>query len=218
MNRAALPALCLLLAACGAEAPPPAPAAPPPPPAPPAPPTCTYTADAAAVTVGWKAFKFTERTGVAGGFSAVSILDAKPAPEAQAALNGLRFEIATAAVDSKNPDRDKKIAEQLFGTMKDTAVLTGSLAVTGPDAGTLTVTMNGVSHPVPVKLAAGPGDSLQLSGALDLTTWGAGPAVDALNKVCEDLHKGADGVSKLWPDVEISATVPLQKTCTPASP
>ena len=209
----------MMLIACGGEPAAPAPEAPAAPvaPVPAAPPACTYTADAAAVTVGWKAFKFTERTGVGGGFSAVAIAGAKGAPAAHSALDGLSFEIATAAVDSKNPDRDKKIVEQFFGTMKETTALKGTLAVTGPDAGTLTVTMNGATHPVPVKLAAGEGDSLTLSGTLDVTTWGAGGAIDALNKVCEDLHKGADGVSKLWPDVEISAVVPLKKDCAPAA-
>jgi polyisoprenoid-binding protein YceI len=219
MTRVALPALTLLLVACGGEAPAPAtpaPAAPAPAAAPAAPPACTYTADVAAVTVGWKAFKFTEKTGVGGGFSAVTVAGAKGAPAAHSALDGLSFQIATTAVDTKNPDRDKKIVEQFFGTMKETAALKGSLAVTGPDAGSLTVTMNGATHPVPVKLAV-EGETLKLSGALDLTTWGAGPSIDALNKVCEDLHKGADGVTKLWPDVEISAVVPLKKDCAPAA-
>ena len=35
----------------------------------------------------------------------------------------------------------------------------------------------------------------------------------ALYEVCDELHTGADGVSKLWSEVAISAEVPLKKTC-----
>lgn len=216
MPRTALPSILLplLLAACGGADPAPAPAPVPPPPAE-APPVCTYVADVGAVSVGWKAFKFTEKTGVGGGFGALSLTGAKDAQSRHGALDGLAFEIPVASIDSKNPDRDKKIVDHLFGTMADTAALKGSLKVTGPEAGELSITMNGATHAVPVMLKT-EGGTISLSGALDLATWGGGPAVDALNKVCDDLHKGADGVSKLWTEVEISATVPVKDTCVPA--
>lgn len=213
MTRISPFAAIFLLSACTQEE-----AAPAPVPAPviPPPPSCTFTAEPAGVAVAWKAFKFTEKTGVGGGFSAVSISGAKPMSEAVKALDGLSFEIATSAVDSKNPERDQKIKEQFFGTMTDTAALKGGLTVTGPDAGNLSVTLNGVTQAVPVKLVEGADGSWTVSGTLDLGAFNANAALDALNKVCSDLHKGADGVSKLWPDVEISATVPVKKDCQPA--
>ncbi len=213
MTRLSPFAAIFLLSACTQEE-----AAPAPVPAPviPPPPTCTFTAETAGVAVAWKAFKFTEKTGVGGGFSSATIIGAKPANETHKALDGLSFEIATAAVDSKNPERDQKIREQFFGTMADTAVLKGGLTVSSPDSGSLSVTLNGVTQAVPVKLQEGADGSWTVSGTIDLNTFNATAALDALNKVCSDLHKGTDGLSKLWPDVEISATVPVKKDCQPA--
>ncbi len=202
----------LLGAACG-DSEPAAPAPKAEAPAAKAAPSCTYTAQAAGSSAKWTAYKFTEKAGVGGGFDKLSVEGAKPADSAWKAIDGLKFAIETASVNSNNPDRDKKITEQFFGTMADTAQLTGALKATSADAGTLTVTMNGATHEVPVKLATGEGDTLTLTGTLDVETWGGGPAIAALNKVCEDLHKGKDGVSKLWPTVDVVGTVSLQKTC-----
>ena len=206
----ALLGACVLTVACDEKpAPAPAPAKAPAK----AEPVCSWTAPAAGNTVTWKAFKFTEKTGVGGGFDTVKVAGAKAAPEPWKALNGLTFEIDTASVNSKNPERDAKLVASFFGALTETAAIKGTVKATSADAATLTITMNGASHDVPVKLAKGEGDALTMSGTLNMDTWGGGPAIAALNKVCDDLHKGADGVSKLWPEVEIGATVALQKTC-----
>jgi hypothetical protein len=54
---------------------------------------------------------------------------------------------------------------------------------------------------------------IALSGVIELGNWSAQPNVDALNKVCYDLHKGADGVSKLWPEVKLEVSTTLNKNC-----
>jgi len=43
--------------------------------------------------------------------------------------------------------------------------------------------------------------------------WSGGDAIAALNSVCEDLHKGADGESKLWSVVELNIEASLDKNC-----
>ena len=54
---------------------------------------------------------------------------------------------------------------------------------------------------------------LKLSGSLDLIDWEAMEAVESINNACLDLHKGEDGVSKTWSEMEISILVPLIKDC-----
>ncbi len=43
--------------------------------------------------------------------------------------------------------------------------------------------------------------------------WNGDDAIASLNKVCEYLHKGEDGVSKLWSVVELNIEAILNKNC-----
>jgi len=54
---------------------------------------------------------------------------------------------------------------------------------------------------------------LSLSGTIDLNSWNAQSSVDSLNVICHDLHIGADGVSKLWSEVDLEIATILSKDC-----
>ena len=54
---------------------------------------------------------------------------------------------------------------------------------------------------------------LTLTGEIDLINFQAENAVAALNNVCEDLHKGEDGITKTWSIVELSIETTLNKNC-----
>ena len=49
------------------------------------------------------------------------------------------------------------------------------------------------------------------SGVMNLENWDALNAVASINKACEALHTGKDGVSKTWSEVAVHADVLLQK-------
>ena len=217
MRRLLTPALFMLSVACGGSAPPPAekPAEKPAPAAekPAAKPkVCTYTVKPEGNTVTWTAFKFTEKAGVGGGFDTVTVTPGKGGDAAWKALDGAAFSIDTASVNTKNPDRDAKIKDKFFGTLTETAALKGTVKANSAGKATLSITMNGATHPVTVDVAEADGN-LTLKGTINVETWGGGDAIAALNKVCEDLHKGKDGVSKLWSEVDIAATVAVDKSC-----
>jgi hypothetical protein len=55
-------------------------------------------------------------------------------------------------------------------------------------------------------------DTLILTATIDLKNWDGKAAMQSLNKECYDLHAGADGISKLWPDVEVTIKMPVKKT------
>jgi len=176
-------------------------------------PVCSWTANSSAATVGWTAFKFTEKTGVGGGFDKVTAAGGEAADAPWKAIDGLTFEIDTTSVNSKNPDRDAKIQASFFGAMTETTAITGKVKANSAGKATLTITMNGATHDVMVDVKHTEGNPLSLSGTLDVETWGAGAAIASLNKVCDGLHTGKDGVSKLWSEVAITAELPLKKTC-----
>ena len=214
MHRLLAPTALLFAVACGGSAPKDAPAEPKAeaPKAEPAKKTCTYAVKSEGNAVTWTAFKFTERAGVGGAFDAVTVTPGKGGDAAWKALDGVAFSIDTASVNSKNPDRDAKIKAQFFGTLTETAAIKGTIKANSEGKATLALTMNGATHPVTVDVAEADG-ALTLKGKIDVETWEGGSAIAALNKVCEDLHKGADGVSKLWSEVDIAATVAVDKTC-----
>jgi len=218
MRRLPALVLCMGVWACGDTPPPPVepPPAPRPDPseaapAPPAP-VCTWQARSEGGTVRWTAFKFTEKTGVSGGFPSVRITPGKVWDAPWKALDGVGFSLDTDSVDSENPERDAKIRALFFGTMTDTKEIRGVVKAHSEGRATARITMNGVTHPVRLDVAR-MDDQLTLRGTIDVSLWGGATALQALHAECEDLHRGADGVSKLWSEVEVVATVPVEQTC-----
>lgn len=45
---------------------------------------------------------------------------------------------------------------------------------------------------------------------MDLKNWKAQAAINTLNVVCFDLHKGEDGISKTWSEVKIEISAVLK--------
>ena len=54
-------------------------------------------------------------------------------------------------------------------------------------------------------------DSIRLFTNLNLNHWKGEDALKTLNKECYELHKGTDGESKLWPDVDVVIKIPVYK-------
>lgn len=179
---------------------------------------CKYSVDQDATQLEWKAFKFTEKTGVGGKFTKVSIKSAKSEASVPDALKGLKFSIDALDLDSGNPERDPKIKGAFFGNLKKNGKIEGSISSvkleTDGKSGTGVVKLiwNGVSKEVPLQFTL-TGEVLEAKGSLDVNNWNAGKALTALNTVCSDLHKSKDGKSVLWPDVEITIKSTLKKDC-----
>ena len=55
--------------------------------------------------------------------------------------------------------------------------------------------------------------TIKLTGEIDLVDFKAEEAVASLNKICEALHTGADGISKTWSTVELAIETTLKKEC-----
>ncbi|WP_210409911.1 YceI family protein [Leptospira wolffii] len=182
-------------------------------------PSCKYSLDAEKTSLEWKAFKFTEKTGVGGKFTKVTIHGTKPGDSLESALKGLKFSLEPIDLDSGNAERDPKIKGAFFGALKGNGKISGSLSKLSLDAdkksgkGEVKLILNGVTKSVPLSFTVENGNVLLAKGSLNLNDWKAQAALKALNEVCSDLHKGKDGKSLLWPDVEISIKSELKKDC-----
>lgn len=181
-----------------------------------APEVCTYAYDASQTTMSWTAYKFTERAGVKGTFDTLVIETKAEENSIPALLTGAQFTIPVTSLNTSNPERDVKIRKYFFGSLSSTANLKGKVAeVVGDDKeGSLNfvLTMNGMDMPVSMGYMLS-GDTLILSGTMDVSNWNAQAGISALNKECDVLHKGADGKSVLWPDLSLELRTILKKTC-----
>ncbi|TGK18755.1 YceI family protein [Leptospira fluminis] len=173
---------------------------------------CKFTLDPEKTSVEWRAFKFTEKTGVGGKFTKIRITGFKTGKSPEEALRGFKFFLEPIDLDSANPERDAKIKGAFFGALKDGGKISGHFVSVKFDAtgnagtGVVKLTMNGISRDVHLNFTLENGDLLKTKGTVLLKEWKAEHAVSALNQVCKDLHTGKDGKSVLWPEVDVSIT------------
>lgn len=173
---------------------------------------CVYTYTEGSLNVKWTAFKTTEKVGVSGSFDTISVNGIQTSNSATEMFANADFSIPVSSINSSNPDRDKKILEHFFGTMVETSTLNGKvLGMTDSDCSVL-INMNGVADTCVFNLSKND-TAVSLVGVIELANWNALQSANALNTVCFDLHKGADGVSKLWPDVKLEITAGITKKC-----
>ena len=178
---------------------------------------CDLTFDPSSSVLKWKAFKFTEKTGVEGSFTKFEALEKKSGKSAVSLAEGLKFSVDTSSVNTNNPDRDAKISKFFFGTMKNATKITGNfqkVRLSGNDGtAALVLKMNGETKTVPVKFTVSENVKIELKGTVDLNLFRAQKSVDSLNKECNAQHIGKDGKTKLWNDVEISLNTVLKQSC-----
>ncbi len=180
---------------------------------------CHYELDASSVNVIWTAYKLTEKVGVGGGFDSVTVEGFNTeATDLANALVGVQLNMYVSSTNTSNAERDVKIKDSFFGTMADTEVITGTVssAAMGEHENqgscVVSLTMNGNTNDVDFLWNWENGEILMKSN-VNVPDWDAQGALDALNAVCSELHKGEDGESVLWPDVEVTVKASIAENC-----
>jgi len=161
-------------------------------------------------TVKWTAYKTTEKKPVSGIFKTINITKSTGDKTALLTLNNTQFSIPVSSLFSNNEERDGKLINLFFGVMENTTLLSGTIKADADKTGSLEVTMNGTTASLPLTFTIA-GDTLKFKGVMDLDQWQITSALNSLNKACFDLHKGSDGISKIWNDVLIEASVVVKK-------
>ncbi|MCX7550129.1 YceI family protein [Xanthomarina sp. F2636L] len=161
-------------------------------------------------SVKWTAYKTTDKLGVGGEFKTLNF-EEKSGSTVQEVLNNLSFSIPVSSLftnDATNT-RDDKIKMSFFGAMLDTDFLKGTISYVN-NAYVASLTMNGVTHDLPLKVDVTEEELIVMNATMNLKDWNALEALETLNKACFDLHKGADGISKTWEDVNIEISTSLK--------
>lgn len=178
---------------------------------------CTYTYNPSSTTIHWSAFKTTEKVAVGGTFDVFDVQNTKTANQKYAVCEDASFTIVTASINSSNEGRDEKLIQFFFNTMTDTDTIKGhvvKISETIDQKGTavISLTLNDVSHQQDAIYTINK-DTLTLSTTLHMSTWNAEHAITSLNNECKALHTGADGVSRLWDEVDVEISTVLSTDC-----
>lgn len=176
---------------------------------------CVYSYDPKNVQLEWTAFKFTEKLGVKGTFASIKVTGTKPSSTPWDVVSKLQFSIDPNSVDSGVPDRDSKIKTYFFAATNGKPQLVGSFTeVPNSSSGNafLQLAYKGKKTTVPVKVLWKE-ETVEVTGTLDVNELGLSKGLAKLNEVCLELHRGADGVSKLWATVDLKVVATLQKSC-----
>lgn len=155
--------------------------------------------------VKWTGFKTTEKLAVNGTFDAVQVTDTKEGTTPEQVLEGAKVRVVVSSINSGAEDRDGKLKMILFGAMENTADIYGVINFKGGKT-YITFTLNNVSKEYEVA-SKFENNVFTINTTVDLANFNANAAVEALNTACGDLHKGADGVTKTWSEVEIEGSI-----------
>jgi len=183
--------------------------------------SCTYTVIQDSLKVEWFAYKTTEKVEVGGTFDQVLLLGTVSSNSLGSLIQGARVLIPVSSVNTNNPDRDSKIKAHFFGKMEGTDTI--SLYVTKVEGNdeqgliSIALRLNNVEKTIELPYRYSKEGTLIAEKEIDLTQWYAQNALAALNQVCYDLHKGADGISKLWEMVKIRLRATIKKECNTGS-
>ncbi|SIR41682.1 YceI family protein [Maribacter ulvicola] len=162
--------------------------------------------------VSFTAYKTTEKLPVGGTFKKINFTKTTSGATAMEALNGTEFSIPVSSLFTNDPTgtRDPKLLEFFFGVLKDTELISGVFKVEG-NKSSIDVTLNGETQNILLTSEMNGEDRITFTGTMDLENWNALDAVASINKACEILHTGKDGISKTWSEVAVKAEVLLAK-------
>ena len=163
----------------------------------------SYVLNKAKNKIVWTAYKFTEKTPVKGQFRKINITGGGEGNTIKEAINNAEFAIPISSIFTQNSERDYKIKKFFFGIMQDPELLSGKLMLENDSIGHAHLTMNGITNKLPFKYTI-TDQSFMMNTKMDVLNWNAQSSIDSLNTICKDLHKGLDGISKLWSEVAIS--------------
>ena len=166
----------------------------------------SYSIDAEKSRVQWTGYKTTDKVAVNGTFKEISILEMNSGNTATDALEGLEFEIPVSSIYSKDTIRDGKLMRLFFGVMENTLSLKGKFSVKDASNGNIALSMNGLTKELPFTYDMSK-DTIMINATMDLNVWETQNALASIHEACLELHTGADGVSKTWDEVGISAKI-----------
>jgi hypothetical protein len=183
---------------------------------------CRFELDPSSVQVSWTAFKTTEKVAVKGSLKEVKVQNARRAsttvPQALSQLKARVAITGEGSSQSGNPARDTTLYRHFFKHLAGQGGIRGQVvsAQGGPESGELRLRLvvSGKQREVPFKYTRTADGVFLAKGAIDILDFGAKKAFEDIHGACENLHRGADGISKTWSEVEVEIAAKITGDCT----
>tara|TARA_B110000444_G_C18616002_1_gene489938 strand:+ start:18 stop:689 length:672 start_codon:yes stop_codon:yes gene_type:complete len=183
----------------------------------------SYKLDVANTKVIWNGYKTNDKVKVVGYFNEFSTdRENQEFNSIDELVSGLKFSIKSSTSLSGDPIRDKNLKDYFFKYLTEGFVINGNLAQPINDSIDVTFDVFGqkkiLRFGCQYSLIPDSPNSdymIKISGSLDLESqFGGLQAFSAISKKCYDLHKGADGVSKTWKQVDVLIKALVLNTST----
>lgn len=168
-----------------------------------------YSVEPNTTTINWIAYKTTNKVPVKGQFTKLNVENKPKSNTAIEALNNLKFDIPVSSLFTNDTIRDGKLKKFFFGSLKNTALISGTIHINNENSGTVDLVMNGMTQELPFTFVISD-QMITLEALMDLDNWQAQTALEALNVVCKELHTGDDGITKTWSEVKIEVATYLK--------
>jgi len=176
---------------------------------------CTYEVNPDSVKVNWTAFKTTDRVGVTGSFKQMELDGPTRAESFEELLKGITVTLNSRAVNLNDTLKEQNLISYFFEKLVDEN-FTGQITAVNENDQTfiLSLSLNGQVQEIPMTYSYDPSSGkIEAKGRIDLLNHQAENALRSLNEKCFDLHKGPDGVSKTWPDVDLLLQAEVKSDC-----
>ena len=171
----------------------------------------SYQLDIENTKVIWNGYKTNDKVRVVGYFNEFSTdRENQEFNSIDELVNGLAFSIKSSSSLSGDPIRDKNLQVHFFSLLTKEFLINGTLGKPINDSIDVTFDVFGQKRTLRFGCQHNiiPGSNsdymIEISGSIDLESqFGGLKAFNAISKKCYDLHKGADGVSKTWKQVDV---------------
>lgn len=168
--------------------------------------------------IEWTGFKTTEKKPVSGSFTRFTVTSnlKQPAKNFERLAKSLSVSADLTSVSSGNQDRDSNLQQGFFAKISDATTVQAKIVKLQSERGEMLLSLNGIKKNVPFEIKTKPTDQhleIEATTTLDVADFGLSGAIASLNRLCSELHKGPDGVSKTWQTVELHVHVPILSTC-----
>lgn len=173
---------------------------------------CILEFDSKKTTIEFGAFKFTEKTEVKGAFESFEITKTQTGETVAEIFTGAKFTVYINGLETKDVGRNQRIRDTFFKKLVQTEELTGEVIAVHENHMEVVITMNAKSITQNLNYTF-EDNTIYLIGTINVLDWDASEALASLNKACEDLHRGSDGVSKTWAEVNLYIQSELTKIC-----
>ena len=158
---------------------------------------CIYSFSDSTINLFWAGYKTTDKLKVLGSFQEIKTNHSdQKFSSIDELVNGITFSINSKSSESGDPIRDANLRDYFFNYLTDNFQINGRVSEYNDAFTTANFDVLGVDRQVKFTHSI-VNNVLKLRALISLDDLGAYKAYNSISAKCYDLHKGADGISKL---------------------